>query len=177
MRSKQCNSAAYTLPSSKRRKSVSSAISTRNFLLSIFAFFEYPGYRAVSILLFGAVAIRTISIAAAFVLFRRHDYIASFRRDFISFFPFKKETICRQPALIEPALKCAATERANFPEAMGIDKDLPFAGVLLMEQVDQFPGRAAVKISCRVHMQVSIALFKRDLKIGAHVFASTIPFG
>jgi len=42
---------------------------------------------------------------------------------------------------------------------MGIDKDLPFAFILLMKQVDQFPGGAPVKIARHADMKVSVAFF------------------
>jgi hypothetical protein len=74
--------------------------------------------------------------------------------------------------LIQAASECAASKWAHFAQVPGINNNLPLTVVLLMEQIDQFPGGAAVQIPPWDNMQVTVAFLYIDLKIGAHAYTS-----
>jgi hypothetical protein len=55
---------------------------------------------------------------------------------------------------------------------MGINNNSSLAVVFFVKQVDQLPGGTAIKIPPGGNMQVAVALFDLNLKIGAHVSSS-----
>jgi hypothetical protein len=79
-----------------------------------------------------------------------------------------------QLVLIESTPEGPAAKRAHLPQPPGVDKDLPLAGVLFMEQIDQLPGRAAVKGPNSQYMQISITPGGIQLKIAAHIIFSLL---
>lgn len=72
------------------------------------------------------------------------------------------------------ALKRSAAERAYLAEIFGIDEDPSRALVLFLKQIDQLPGRTAVKIALGADMQVSVIFSECYLKMDAHVFPPMI---
>jgi hypothetical protein len=98
-------------------------------------------------LLGGARTFGTISIALAAVLFIIHKDLASLGCDIESPYPFKKKPICRQPAQMKPTLKGTATERVYLAQILGINNNPPLTVVFFMNQIEQLPGGAAIKIS------------------------------
>jgi hypothetical protein len=72
--------------------------------------------------------------------------------------------------LIQAASECAASKWTHFTQVPGINNNLPLAVVLLMEQIDQLPGGAAVKIPPWDNMQVTVAFLYIDLKIGTRLY-------
>ena len=89
-------------------------------------------------------------------------------------FAVELNPVCGQPVLIESTPKGRAAERADLPQTSRIYKDLPLAGVLFMEQIDQFPCGAAVKSPNSLYMQIPIALGDIQLKIAAHIILSLV---
>ena len=57
----------------------------------------------------------------------------------------------------------------NLTQVLRINEYAPFAVVLFANQIDQLPGRTAVKIPLRSKMQVSVAPFALNTKI-AHIY-------
>lgn len=55
-----------------------------------------------------------------------------------------------------------------FAQVTGIDKHSSFTVVFIMDQIDQLPGGTPVKIPFYLNVQIAVALFELDLKIGAH---------
>ena len=65
--------------------------------------------------------------------------------------------------------KDAAAKGMNLTQTLSINEYAPFAVVLFSDQVDQLPGRTAVKIPPGSKMQVSVAPFPLNTKI-AHIY-------
>ncbi|MBL0712229.1 MAG: hypothetical protein JJV98_00895 [Desulfosarcina sp.] len=176
LQSRQRKSAAHTCPADRSRTSVSSDISTRTLVLSAFAIFKTKTI-SIRFLVLGAWAIHTVSIALAPVVFSGYKNLTSLGCDLISLLSFEIDSIGWQFFLIKVASECAASERTHIAQVMGINNDPSLAVVLFIKQIDKLPGGIAVKNPSGANMQVAVALFDLDLKIGAHALPSDASFG
>jgi len=102
------------------------------------------------------------------ILFGINNGPAAVWRNFKTFFTFETESICRHGSEIQPAPKSVAAEWVYHAQVTGIDKHSSFTVILIMNQIDQFPGGTPVKIPFWLNVQVAVAFFELDLKIDAH---------
>jgi hypothetical protein len=116
-----------------------------------------------------ARAIAALSTALVSVTNWNYFNMASFWSQFMSFFAGERELFKRDPALMDLAMKNAATKRHNSAQILGVDDNISETGVFLFQHVDQVESRTAVENAFRLDMQVSIVPFKFDLKMSAHV--------
>lgn len=98
--------------------------------------------------------------------------IAPFGRHFGSFFALEMQAFEWQVPTIQTALEGGASKGAHLLEIVGINVDFSLAVILLVEQVDQFPGGIAVEVTAGLNMQVAIVFFEINMEIAAHLKAS-----
>lgn len=91
------------------------------------------------------------------LLIRYNNDLASIRCYIKPVLPFEKEPVRRQHAGIKTAPEGVAPERADVVKIPGIDKDPPLAVVAVVNEIEQLPGRGAVKISSGFQMKIIVA--------------------
>ena len=80
---------------------------------------------------------------------------ASFGRDLVTFFALEGEAMGRNPERIEAAGEDMAAEWVNLSQIAGVNNDPILAHIVLMESVDQLPGRAAVKVAAECNLKIA----------------------
>ncbi|MFP4515896.1 MAG: hypothetical protein ACLFNV_03805 [Desulfovibrionales bacterium] len=105
----------------------------------------------------GAKTRFALAAASTPSLIGRGNDMTPFRSDLYSFVAHEEKPFQRDVFRIEPALEGSAAKWTYFPEALGVDEDLLLSVIVVMEQVGQLPGRAAVEVTNRSHVEVSFA--------------------
>jgi hypothetical protein len=90
-------------------------------------------------------------------------------RHFKAPFALEEEAIRRYGAHSQLAFKDAAAKGMNLTQILGVNEYSPIAVVLFADQIDQLPGRTAVKIPLGPEVQVAVAPLALDTEIAAHI--------
>lgn len=117
----------------------------------------------------GAMAMLTIAVALTAVRAGRDNHPAAFGRKRMTIFAFDQQPVGRYAAQVELTLKRIAAKRTYAAQTPRVNMNLAMTVVLRIEQMDQFPGRTAVEIADRRHVQIAVLSFVVNLKIYAHL--------
>jgi hypothetical protein len=93
------------------------------------------------------LAMYTIPITIAAMRLGSGNYAATFGCKGSPIFAFDQQLVNGNAALVELALKCIAAKRADAAQTPCINMHPPLAVVLLIEQMNQFPGRTTIEIA------------------------------
>ena len=115
------------------------------------------------------MTILTIAITTAAVRLGGGHHPAAFGRKRMTVFSFDQQPMGRNAAHVELALKRIAAKRTYASKPPRVDMNQAMTVVLLIDQMNQLPGRTAIEIANRIHMQITVFPFVLDLKIYAHM--------
>jgi hypothetical protein len=115
------------------------------------------------------MAMVTLSVAPAAVRLGSSHHLAAFGRKGMAVLAFDQQPVGGHTAAVKLTLKRIAPKGAYAAQPLCVDKHLTVTIVLLIDQMNQFPGRTTIKITDRIDVQITVLPFVLDLKVHAHL--------
>ena len=118
---------------------------------------------------FGTFAVLAFAVAATSMRFGRGNNIASLGCQGSAFLPHEEKAVAWQPGHFQAAFERIAAKRVDLLQPTGVDDDPALTAILIVEEVEQLPGRSSVEIAFGLYMQGAVVLVECNLEWGVHV--------